>query len=109
MHPGMPLKHIRVPGSTSPNLSFQRGSFVLVTNAGLRGEEFTPDVSLESQLPSHPSPMLHKFTLPQSLASELLMRCHKFEISAASVFQGYDGTARAALESFRAHNRLAEG
>jgi hypothetical protein len=109
MHPDMPLKHVRVPGSTSPYLSFQRGSFVLVTNAGLRGEEFTPDVSLESQLPDHPASMLHKLTLPQSLASELLLTCHKFGISAASVFPGYDGTARAALESFRAHNRLAEG
>jgi FRG domain len=109
MHPTMPLKHVRVPGSTSPNLSFQRGSFVLVQNSGFRGEAFTPDVSLESQLPSDPSPMLHKLTLPQSLASELLLRCHKFGISAASVFPGYDGTARAALESFRANNRIAEG
>jgi hypothetical protein len=109
IHPGMPLKHVRVPGSTSPYLSFQRGSFVLVQNAGFRGEPFTPNVSLESQLPNHSSPMLHKLTLPQSLASELLLRCHKFGISAASVFPGYDGTARAALESFRANNRIAEG
>jgi len=109
MYPDMPLRHVRVPGSTSPNLSFQRGSFVLIKNSGLRGEPFTPDVSLESQLPNHPLPMLHKLTLPRSLASELLLRCHKFGISAASVYPGYDGTARAALEFSLALHRVAEG
>jgi hypothetical protein len=109
IHPGMLLTYVRVPGSTSPYLSFQRGSFILVQNSGFRDEPFTPDVSLESRLPDHPSHILHKLTLPQSLAPELLIRCHKFGISAASVFPGYDGNARAALESFQAHNRIAEG
>lgn len=109
IHPQMKLKHVRVPGSTSPNVSSQRGSFILVTNSGRRGQEFTPDVSLESQLPDHPAPLLHKLTLPQSLAWELLLRCHKFGVSGSFVFPGYDGTARAALESVMAYNRMAEG
>jgi hypothetical protein len=92
------LKHIRVPGSTSPNLSVQQGSFVLVANYGSRGEPFESDVSVESRLLPGSS-ILHKITLPQSRASELLFRCAKYGISAASIFPGYDGTARAAMES----------
>jgi hypothetical protein len=109
LHPDIPLKHVRVPGSTSPNLSFQRGSFILVLNSGVRGEPFTPDVSLESRLEGVDHPILHKLTLPQSLAPELLLRCGKFGVSAASVFTGYDGIARAVLESLLAFQRLSEG
>jgi hypothetical protein len=103
------IKKVRVPGSTSPNISVQQGSFILVSNSGRRGEKFTPDVSLESQLPTHGSPMLHKVTLPNSLAPELLLVCEKYGISAASVFPGYDGSARAQLESLRAYNHIADG
>jgi hypothetical protein len=109
MNADVELKHVRVPGSTSPNLSFQRGSFILVANSGIRGEPFIPDVSLESRLPSVGQPMLHKITLPQSFASEMLLRCGKFGVSAASVFPGYDGTARAVLESLLAFQHLVEG
>jgi hypothetical protein len=116
MHPQMSVKNLRVPGSTSPYLAFQRGSFILVANSGHRGEAFTPDVSLESQLPDDSGfpaafhqPWLHKITLPKSFASELLIRCSKYGITAASVFPGYDGTARAVIESALASNRLAEG
>jgi hypothetical protein len=91
------IKHVRVPGSTSANLSSQTGSFILVDNFGYRGEAFTPDVSLESKLPTH-TQLLKKVTLPTSLAGELLLRCDKFGISAASVFPGYDGVVKATLE-----------
>jgi len=43
--------------------------------------------------------LLIKLTLPYQLAAELLLRCHKFGISAASVFPGYDGVANAVMES----------
>jgi hypothetical protein len=109
INPTMSIKKVRVPGSTSPNISVQQGSFILVSNFGRRGEEFTPNVSLESQLLAHGEPMLHKVTLPHSLAPELLIACGTYGISAASVFPGYDGSARAQLESFQAHNYLAEG
>jgi len=93
------IKHVKVPGSTSANLSSQSGSFILVDNSGFRGEDFTPDVSMESKLPLH-SKVLKKVTLPAPLAGELLLRCDKFGISAASVFRGgYDGVAKAVLES----------
>jgi len=89
-------RYIHVPGSTSPNLSAQGGSFVLVYNNGYRGEEFSIGTSLEPSL-THTDSLI-KITLPIQLAGELLMRCHKFGVSAASVFPGYDGVAKAVME-----------
>jgi hypothetical protein len=43
------------------------------------------------------------------LAPELLITCGKYGVSAASVFPGYDGSARAQIESLQAHNYIAEG
>jgi hypothetical protein len=42
--------------------------------------------------------VLKKVTLPTSLAGDLLLRCDKFGISAASVFPGYDGVVKAMQE-----------
>ena len=97
------LKHVRVPGSTSSNLSSQGGSFILVDNHGSRGELFTSDVSLESKLQDGRS-ILKKIMLPKALAGDLLFRCDKFGFSAASIFPGYDGAAQAVLESMQASN-----
>jgi hypothetical protein len=92
------IRHVRVPGSTSAYLCSQTGSFLLVDNAGYRGEVFTPDVSVESKLAAHAN-LLKKVTLPTILAGDLLLRCNRFGISAASVFPGYDGVGKAVLES----------
>jgi hypothetical protein len=97
------LKHVLVPGSTSSNLSAQNGSFILVEDYGSRGNDFIPGVSIESKIQFDPSILIH-ITLPTSLAGELLLRCHKFGISAASVFPGYDGAAKSVLESTLAFN-----
>ena len=97
------IKHVRVPGSTSENLAGQGGSFILINNTGFRGEAFTPDVSLESKL-TRTGSMLIKVTLPQPLAGDLLLRCDKFGVSAASAFPGYGGAATAVLESTQALN-----
>jgi hypothetical protein len=75
----------------------------LVDNYGFRGEPFTPNVSLESKLTAN-STVLKKVTLPTSLAGDLLVRCNKFGVSAASVFPGYDGAAKAVLEATLAFN-----
>ena len=92
------LRHRIVPGSTSANVYSQAGSFLLVDNSGYRGESFTPDVSVESKLGRH-SDLLKKVTLPTTLAGDLLLRCHRFGVSAASIFPGYDGVGKAVLES----------
>jgi hypothetical protein len=102
------LAHVRVPGSTSPNLSAQSGSFVLVNNAGSRNDEFQIGVSLESKLKTPSIKVLKKVTLPATLAADLLLRCHKFGISAASIFPGYDGAAQAALEEGLAFNMFRQ-
>jgi hypothetical protein len=60
-------------------------------------------VSLESKLPDYGT-ILKKVTLPKSLAGDLLIRCDKFGFSAASIFPGYDGAARATLEGRLAFN-----
>ncbi|VWB34341.1 FRG domain-containing protein [Burkholderia lata] len=87
---------VKVPGSTSVNISAQGGMFMLVNNSGSIGENFTAGVKLEDKLSGNDR--LIKLTLPKSLASELLNRCHKFGVSAASIFPGYDGVAKAVLE-----------
>ncbi len=97
------IRYVRVPGSTSANLSSQAGSFVLVDNFGYRAQPFTPNVSLESKLSTH-NKVLKKVTLPASLAGDLLLRCDKFGVSAASVFPGYDGVAKAVLEATLAYH-----
>ena len=101
--PNGPIKHILAPGSTSPNLSAQKGSFILVTNFGYRAQPFNPDLSLEFVL-TDAGVVLKIVTLPKSLAPELLCRCHKFGFSAASIFPGYDGATKAVLESILAPN-----
>jgi FRG domain len=89
-------KYVKVPGSISVNIPAQSGSFILVNNSGCGNEEFAVGVGLETQL--HHADKLIKLTLPISLAGELLIRCHKFGVSAASIFPGYDGVAKAVLE-----------
>jgi hypothetical protein len=97
------IKPVRVPGSTSANIFSQGGLFILVNHSGWRGEEFTYDMSLESKLPTQTN-ILQKITLPASFSGDLLLRCDKFGVSAASMFPGYDGVARAVLESTLAYH-----
>ncbi|WP_144155454.1 FRG domain-containing protein [Paraburkholderia sp. BCC1885] len=94
--PDTEYKYVKVPGSISVNIPAQSGSFILVNNSGFGNEDFSVGVSLETQL--HYADKLIKLTLPVSLAGDLLMRCHKFGVSAASIFPGYDGVAKAVLE-----------
>lgn len=89
-------RYIHVPGSTSPNLAAQGGSFILVNNSGRRGEDFTIDVSLETKVINNDR--LVKITLPVEFAADLLKRCHQFGVSAASIFPGYDGVGKAVME-----------
>ena len=103
VHQNRGIKYLRVPGSTSTNLSSQGGSFILVDNSGYRGDPFIYDVSLESKV-TNGIPILKKVTLPMSMAGELLLRCDKFRVSAATVFPGYEGIAKAVLESTLAFN-----
>jgi hypothetical protein len=90
------IKFVGVPGSTSPNLASQGGSFILVGNDGLEGDASHVNVSLESKLKG--KSILKKVTLPKTFAGELLQYCNIFGYSAASIFPGYDGAGKATLE-----------
>lgn len=113
------IRIVQVPGSTSPNLSAQSGAFVLVENSGYRGEEFIQELSIEAKLAKitpKPNiknfadtswqPFLIKVTLPIRFAADLHRRCEQFGVSAATIFPGYDGAARAANESYLAEALL---
>lgn len=95
---------MRAPGAVTENLSAQEGSFILVPNYGVKREPFRPNISLESRIIEDKSSnaatlkVLKKVTLPQRHAAKLLERCSKFGISAASLFPGYDGAAKAVFE-----------
>lgn len=97
------VKHMSVAGSTSAYLCSQTGSFLLVDNSRYRGEAFTPDVSVEPKLGINAS-LRKRIALPATLAGNLLFRCGRFGISAASVFPRYDGIGRPVLESTLAWN-----
>ena len=96
------LEEIRVPGSTSVNLSAQNGLFILVENSGSRAVDFTCDISVESKIKT--AGLIEKITLPKALAGHLLQRCNVFGISAASIYPGHDGAAKAAMEALMSWN-----
>lgn len=96
-----PVQHVRVPGSTSINVAAQSGSFVLVNHHGYRGQEFAFDVSMEDVL-GHQVGCLTKFTLPVEFAPRLLQYCARYGISSGTIFPGYDGAAKAALDTQKA-------
>jgi hypothetical protein len=92
---------VRVPGATSKNLAAQEGLFTLVRGAGARGQPYVPshieDV-LAAKFAHNPTACpLWKLTLPRSEAPRLLDRCAKFGVSGATLFPGYDGAAKSAL------------
>lgn len=109
LHNAVGIRQVRVPGSTSPNLSAQSGSFLLIENYGSLGEAFVTDLSVEdklggvtqlsaeSQIPVCAT-LLTKVTLPVAYAPTLLNWCGRHGLTAATIFPGYDGAAKAAIE-----------
>lgn len=111
------IEPVRVAGSTSPNLSAQGGSFLLVEHFGARGERFEENASIEKKIESIRllarelntpvvGSLLTKITLPVANAQLVLNWCGRHGINAATVFPGYDGAAAATLE-FTAAERFA--
>ncbi|MGO5000181.1 FRG domain-containing protein [Oceanisphaera sp. W20_SRM_FM3] len=97
------LDFISVPGSTSNNLAAQKGVFLLLRDQHGEGAHtlFDPKNkidSLDKLFDKETATNTYKITLPAKLAGELLIRCHKFGLSAATLFPGFDGAAKATLE-----------
>jgi hypothetical protein len=90
-----------IPASVSANLAAQFGAFTITLLAATRGKPL--DVEgieeiLSRCVPVHDAPLVHKHSLPQAEAADLLEICETYGVSAASMFPGPDGAARAALE-----------
>lgn len=97
------LDLVRVPGSTSVNLAAQKGVFLVFRQQGGMGRSspfLFEDMknSVNDLLVENEDCCAYKVTLPSCLSGELLIRCAKFGFSAATLFPGFDGAARAALE-----------
>lgn len=97
------LQHVVLPGSTSNNLAAQRGSFLvhrqingINRNSSFSSEDLKDSVNII--LKECKSCIAYNVTLPASRAGDLFFRCNKFGISAATMFPGFDGAAKAALE-----------
>ena len=83
---------VQVPGQTSPNLAAQKGMFTLHREITSQTATYSP-TPLEKRFTSKNTP-LWKITLPVTEAKSLLNLCHKYDISGATLFPGYDGAAR---------------
>lgn len=97
------IKMVRVPGSASQNMTAQRGVFLVMETEGDSNSTFEEDISIESKLPSDEDCLI-KFTLSHEYANELLIRCNRFGINAATIFPGYDGAAKAVSDSANARD-----
>lgn len=95
------FSHVNVPGNSSVNISPQAGSFILIENHGRRGDAFVENISIESIIEDskkhYSKPAIQKINLPTKMAGMLYNICLKFNISAASIFPGYDGVAQSVL------------
>ena len=87
------IKVFNLPGATSANLAAQGGCFTCIQRKeSLRVPDF--DEALENEL-GHRIDDLWKITVPASESKEILDYCRDFGITAATLFPGYDGAAKA--------------
>lgn len=103
------LQVVKLPGSTSNNLAAQKGLFIIHRKKyGVgRNDEFLPEdicSDVDDLIINSNECNVQKVTLPTKFAGDLLLRCEKFGISAATLFPGVDGAVKAALEYKLAKN-----
>jgi hypothetical protein len=87
------VRVVEAPGSSSVNLAAQSGLFTVVLDATGFREKVVPNRALEDEFKDASPTPLWKLTLPISEALRLLELCDLYEISAATLFPGYDGVA----------------
>lgn len=97
------LEYVALPGSTSNNLAAQKGVFLIHRQQyGMsRNSSFSPEElknTVNNIFEGSENCTAYKITLPSRFAGDLLFRLNKFGVSAATLFPGFDGAARAALE-----------
>lgn len=97
------------PYASNPNLRAQEGVHLalMIQNPNMSAPADRDDIGeflseIDDTTRPHGHPALLKFTLPATHAANLLWHLAKEGVSAARLFPGYAGSARAALES-RSH------
>lgn len=106
---GGAIEYVSLPGSTSNNLAAQKGVFLVHRQQGgmSRNSTFSSEELKDAvnTLLEGSDSITYKVTLASELAGDLLFRLNKFGVSAATLFPGFDGAAKAALEFKMAKKR----
>ncbi len=89
---------VRPPGSTTPNLAAQAGLFTVQYELGNRGEVFKA-MPLEDVFKVIPDSPLFKLTVPARESLKLFEWCVRVGVTAATMYPGADGAARAVGDS----------
>ena len=92
------IEIVKVPGSASSNLAAQAGLFTIHRQEGKRGEKFIPK-PMESEFEKLPNSPLCKVTLPVENARQVLKLCALYGVTASTLFPGFDGAAKAVIDS----------
>jgi hypothetical protein len=112
LHVSAGVRCIKVPGSTSPNVSAQSGAFIVLDRVDGEDTRSNGAPSIEAKLTNIArlsnttgspvgTPQLWKVTLPINCAGALLDWCVRHGIHRASMFPGYDGAAERVKETYR--------
>jgi len=88
------IEIIKVPGSTSSNLAAQSGLFTVLKLPIGRGQPFIQK-PLEDEFACTSKTPLWKITLPIKYTTKVLDLCELYGVSAATLFSGFDGAAKA--------------
>lgn len=91
------IKLVQVPGSTSSYLAAQLGLFTVLQQQVTRSQPF-PSSSLEDEFSSGTNSPVRNITLPVKYAATILQYCDFHAVSAATLFPGYDGAAKAVTD-----------
>ena len=92
---------VRTPGSVSSHLAAQSGLFTVQKVSGSRSQSIEPR-DLKEEFMVHGSRDILKLTVPVMESVRLYDFCERTGVSAASLFPGADGAARAVHDNLRA-------
>lgn len=101
------LTVFRPPRSRTANMAAQMGSFTVVdafeSRTGRHPLRSVEDVLVHcrGRFSAPEYTPLHKYTLPADQAADLLEICELYGVTAATMFPGYDGAGREAIEKMK--------
>lgn len=97
------VEYIIQPGVVSINLAAQRGGFLLLRRKITRNDTVSEQADdIQNVFAKNSDIVVYKINIPAKFAGDLLFRCNKFNVSAATLFPGFDGAAKATLDYQRA-------